>query len=192
MRTFVPLGLAIAMLALPLEPAVACSFGKIPTPFSDVLAHSHNVAIVRVVASEWMKDEGGMAIIEAHVKRVETLRGTPYPIRTLRYMSGECLPLHFDAGDYLLLVTDNQSQSVLLDAFAENVVSMWGFGYLPPEAWTRGPDPSPTMARLRRAINGKAELPEAEILEGYKHNGATFNFVSDPSAQGRSKDKPKH
>lgn len=181
MRKYLLVGHAVAMLGLSSIPAFACNFGGIPTPLMELLAHSRNVGIVHVVSSEVVKEEYGMIFITAHVKRIETLRGKPYSIRTIWYRNTTCVNLRLDVGDYFLLVSDNEDQDYMLGIFGENVVSLYAFGYMPPEAWAGKRDPSVALAQLRLAIARKGKLPYAEISEGYKRTGVMFLPMSDPS-----------
>jgi hypothetical protein len=70
-------------------------------------------------------------------------------------------------------------------------VSLYAFGYLPPEAWAGKRDPSGALAKLRLAIAMKGKLPYAEISDGYKRTGVMFLPMSDPFQHPQEPNKLK-
>ena len=186
---------AVAIFALIPASCLACEYPVQPA-FAELITHDHNVAIVRVVSAELYSSDHREDLVIAHVRRVETLRGAPYDIRTIRYNNDECGGHRLDVGQYLLLVSDSNGNDFDLVRGANSVLSLWPFTYFPPEWWAQmgstEEKSGSSMPELRRAIAGKGKLPKYEITEGLRRIQTLPPPPCDCSRQPQSNDTLKH
>jgi hypothetical protein len=117
----------LLLFALVSLDAAACSYPEPPT-FSQSLSAATSVFVFRVEATRLRREELAEGAysewVEASIRVVESLKGTPSIARVVSFSTERCGGLRLDAGHYFLAATKTNSTRVELKPADQSVVDI--------------------------------------------------------------------